>query len=74
MSEQFDSNLNLASFILGLMNYEQNLTQNDKSEILQNSQDVSDKVISSIDNHLQNQDKQLKEIILLLKEINSKLK
>ena len=67
--EQFQHNLGIASFILGLMNYEENLTQNDKSEILQNSQNVSDKVIESIERHLENQDKKIDEIIQLLKDI-----
>lgn len=67
--EQFQHNLNIASFILGLMNYEENLTQNDKSQILQNSQNVSDKVIEKIEKHLENQDKKIDEIIQLLKDI-----
>ena len=71
--QNFDSSVNVASLVLGIMNYQENLTQNDKSEILQNSQDVSDKVVSSIDQHLQNQDRQLKEIIELLKEIKEEL-
>lgn len=67
--EQFEHNLNIASFILGIMNYEENLTQNDKSEILQNSQNVSDKVIESIEQHLKIQDKKIDEILRLLKDI-----
>lgn len=67
--EQFEHNLNIASFILGIMNYEENLTQNDKSEILQNSQNVSDKVIERIEQHLKIQDKKIDEILRLLKDI-----
>lgn len=67
--EQFQSNLNIASFILGLMNYEENLTQNDKSEILQNSQNVSDKVIESIEQHLKIQDKKIDELINKVNEL-----
>lgn len=67
--EQFEHNLNIASFILGIMNYEENLTQNDKSEILQNSQNVSDKVIERIEQHLKIQDKKIDEILRLLKGI-----
>ena len=68
--EQFQSNLNIASFILGLMNYEENLTQNDKSEILQNSQNVSDKVIESIEQHLKIQDKNFKYKIIYKSKTN----
>lgn len=67
--EQFQQNLNVASFILGIMNYEENLTQNDKSEILQNSQNVSDKVIESIEQHLKIQDQKIDEILRLLRDV-----
>lgn len=67
--EQFQQNLNVASFILGIMNYEENLTQNDKSEILQNSQNVSDKVIESIEQHLKIQDKKIDELINKVNEL-----
>ena len=67
--EQFQQNLNVASFILGIMNYEENLTQNDKSEILQNSQNVSDKVIESIEQHLKIQDKKIDELITKVNEL-----
>ena len=67
--EQFQHNLNIASFILGLMNYEENLTQNDKSQILQNSQNVSDKVIERIEKHLENQDKKIDELINKVNEL-----
>ena len=50
--DSFYDAVNIASFILGLINYQENLTQNDKSEILQNSQTVSDKVIDRIEQHL----------------------
>lgn len=68
--EQFEYNVALASFILGIMNFQANLTQNDKSEILQNSQNVSDKVIEKIEEHLAIQDERIDEILRLLKEKN----
>lgn len=69
--EQFQQNLNVASFILGIMNYEENLTQNDKSEILQNSQNVSDLIIQKIDSHLQVQDQKIDSILHELEELKS---
>lgn len=65
--DDFGFNLNLASFIIGLINYQENLTQSDKSEILQNSQNVSDEIIKKIDEHLQKQDKKIDEILAILK-------
>ena len=64
--DSFYDAVNIASFILGLINYQENLTQNDKSEILQNSQTVSDKVIDRIEQHLVIQDKKIDQILSLL--------
>lgn len=69
--EQFEFNLSLASFIMGIMNYQENLTQNDKSEILQNSQNVSDLIIQKIDSHLQVQDQKIDLILHELEELKS---
>lgn len=65
--QQFIDALNMASFLLSIMNYQENLTQNDKSEILQNSQNVSDAIINKIDRHLQEQDRKIDYIIELLR-------
>lgn len=65
-NEIFSDSVNIASFILGIMNYQENLTQNDKAEILQNSQDVSDSIIDKIDSHLQIQDEKIDRILELL--------
>lgn len=64
--DSFYDAVNIASFILGLINYQENLTQNDKSEILQNSQTVSDKVIDRIEQHLIIQDEKIDQILSLL--------
>lgn len=69
--EQFEYNVALASFILGIMNFQENLTQNDKSEILQNSQNVSDLIIQKIDSHLQIQDQKIDKILYELEELKS---
>lgn len=50
---QFEYNLALASFILGIMNYQENLTQNDKQELMDNSAKIQDQIINKIDAHLQ---------------------
>ena len=69
--EQLEFNLNLAAFIMGIMNYQENLTQNDKSEILQNSQNVSDLVIQKIDSHLQIQDQKIDQILQELETLKT---
>lgn len=64
--DSFYDAVGIASFILGLVNYQENLTQNDKGEILQNSQNVSDKVIDRIEQHLIIQDEKIDQILSLL--------
>lgn len=65
-NENFVNAVNIAAFILAIMNYQENLTQSDKSEILQNSQNISDSIINKIDSHLQRQDKKIDRILELL--------
>ena len=73
-NQNFLDALSIASFIVGIVNYQENLTQNDKSEILQNSQNVSKTVIDEIDKHLQIQDYKIDIILSKLLEIEKILK
>lgn len=67
---QFEYNLALASFILGIMNYQENLTQNDKQELMDNSAKIQDQIINKIDAHLQIQDQKIDEILKRLDKKN----
>lgn len=67
--ENFEYAINLAAFILGIMNYSENLTQNDKQEIMQNLNDASDAILSKIEQHLEVQDQKLDKIIELLNKL-----
>lgn len=67
-NQSFLDAVTIAGFLLSILNYRENLTQNDKSEILQNSQNVSDAVINKIDKHLQLQDKKIDYIIQMLEQ------
>lgn len=67
-TQSFLDAVTIADFLLGILNYQENLTQNDKSEILQNSQNVSDAIINKIDKHLQLQDKKIDYIIQMLEQ------
>lgn len=71
---QFEYNLALASFILGIMNYQENLTQNDKQEIMDNSAKIQDSIINKIDAHLQIQDQKIDEILKLLNKLKGGIK
>lgn len=65
-SQEFMDALNLASFFIGLMNYDQNLTQNDKSEILESLNKQTHEILDSIHEDIEEQNKMLKHIISLL--------
>ena len=67
-NQSFLDAVTIAGFLLSMLNYRENLTQNDKSEILQNSQNVSDAIINKIDEHLELQDKKIDYIIQLLEQ------
>lgn len=69
-NEEFINAVNIASLVIDIMNYQENLTQTDKTEILQNSQNISDLIINKIDNHLQNQDKKIDLILQRLEELS----
>lgn len=60
--------LSIASFVIGLMNLEENLTQSDKQELQKDLSAKTDLLLAEIHAHLEKQDKQIEEI---LKCINS---
>lgn len=60
--------LGVASFIFGLMNYEENVTQGDLQQIMDNSNRVQDEVINRIEEHLLKQDQKINKILEILKE------
>ena len=60
--------LSIASFVIGLMNLEENLTQSDKQELQKDLSAKTDLLLAEIHAHLKKQDKQIEEI---LKCINS---
>lgn len=55
--------LNIMSFIIGLMNYDENLTQNDKQDLMQELNAKSDKLLVEIHRHLTEQDKKIDTIL-----------
>ncbi len=55
------------SFLIGLMNLEENLTQGDKQDILENLNRVTNDAIARVKDHLDRQDKKLDYIMERLK-------
>lgn len=55
--------ISIASFLIGVMNLEENMTQGDKQEILEDLSSKADLLLKEIHRHLETQDQKLDEII-----------
>ena len=62
--------LNILSFIIGVMNYEENLTQSDKQDLMSALDDKAQTLLSDIHKHLSEQDAKIDKILEVLNEKN----
>lgn len=62
--------LNILSFVIGILNYQENLTQSDKQELLHKVDEDTQTAIQEIHNHLQMQDDKIDKIINILEDRN----
>ena len=63
---EFIDLLSIASFVIGLMNLEENLTQGDKQELQDDLSSQTKLLLTEIHLHLEQQDNKLDKIITLL--------
>ena len=65
MNRQYDllDVLNILSFVIGLLNYDENLTQNDKQELLEELDNQTTTLLEEIHAHLKEQDIKIEEIL-----------
>ena len=61
--------LTVMSFIIGLINLDENVTQSDKQELQHDLADKADMLLEEIHKHLEEQDIKLDHILQMLKEI-----
>ena len=61
--------LSIASFCIGLMNLDENITQGDMQDLEQQFNTQTKKVLDEIHNHLKSQDLKIDEILNRLKEL-----
>lgn len=59
--------LNILSFIIGILNYNENLTQNDKQDLLGQLNNQTKVLLNEIHSHLEEQDKKIDSILEVLK-------
>lgn len=67
----FLDTISLISFIISMMNYNENLTQSDKQDLQQQLSDKMDTVLNQVHAHLENQDKKIDYIINKLEELSN---
>ena len=59
----FLDSIGIISFLIGLMNLNENLTQGDKQELLQNFSQKADELLQEIHSHLEFQDQKIDKIL-----------
>ena len=59
----FLDTISLISFMIGLMNYNENLTQGDKQDLLETFSQKADDLLNEIHGHLQAQDEKIDKIL-----------
>lgn len=62
--------LGILSFVVGLMNLQENLTQGDKQELIQELGKKSDLLLTEIHGHLEEQDHKIDAIMEILEARN----
>jgi len=55
--------LNIFSFVIGLMNYTENLTQGDKQDLMSALDKQTEKLLNDIHDHLQEQDVKIDKLM-----------
>lgn len=63
--------LNIMSFYIGILNLNQNMTQNDKQDLLKELNDKINLLLQEIHSHLQRQDNKIDEILKKLEAIEN---
>lgn len=62
--------LSILSFMLGLMNLDENVTQGDKQDLMQELSNKADVLLKEIHGHLATQDAKIDQILEVLYESN----
>lgn len=67
MNQDFLDALTFVSFVVGMANYNENLTQNDKDDILKGLDQKTNAMLARIEQDLEEQNVMLREILERLK-------
>lgn len=69
-SDDFLESLTVVGFIIGVLNYEENLSQSDKDDIIQEFSQKAEDLLSKLEQDLNEQNNMLREIIEKLDKLN----
>lgn len=72
-NKNFLDNLSVASFYVGLMNYQENLTQSDKDDLIKSMSSTNKVILDKLEEDIAEQNGMLKEILTRLDAIEDKL-
>ena len=62
-NDDFIDALSVVSFIIGLMNYQENLSQSDKDDIIHKSSKDAERILERLEKDLEEQNEMLREIL-----------
>ena len=62
-NDDFIDTLSVVSFIIGLMNYQENLSQSDKDDIIHKSSEDAERILERLEKDLEEQNEMLREIL-----------
>ena len=62
-NQDFLDAIAVVSFIIGLANYEENLTQSDKDDMLKQIDETTNKMLAKLEGDLEEQNEMLREIL-----------
>ena len=71
-NDEFLDAISVVGFIVGIMNYEENLSQSDKDDIIKKSSEDAQRILEHIDKHVDEQNKMLQEILSRLEKLEQK--
>lgn len=68
MNKDYMDTLAILSFVIGVANYQENLTQNDKAEIMKKFDEQTKHILIQLEQAVEEQNKMLREILRRLEE------
>ena len=71
-NDDFLDTLSVVSFIIGIMNYQENLSQSDKDDIIHKSSEDAQRILEQLEKDLDIQNEMLREIIERLDRLEDK--